>query len=337
MEIVLRQKKNFFMIGILVVLLTAAFTFKLLRQNTINNFSSLPYSQQETSIQLLIQKKGVLHAWGFLVASYKGTHDINSNAHLLSHIIGNSIFKTYGVEGFRYCSGAFAYGCIHGFFESAFFNDRNNLAKLSDVCLKIQTSGDEEYDNCLHGIGHGVALTYMSKDLTSVLKRCDIIPKDREYCYDGVFMEYQEIAPDNFYHVTDMFYPCTVLTGLYQKVCARSQPFVMQSRFHLDFSTIATLCSKNSVVTLRNECADVLGMAFGERSLGQTKKILTDCQVFSENTLYRQCISSAAAEIIYQHFPGAMTNASVLCSSLLKPEREECNTRIKRANSIYNS
>ena len=184
------------------------------------------------------------------------------SAHTLSHDIGAILYERYGLDGLRYCSDDFAFGCYHGL-AGRFIEEQGpaGITQLTAVCEKYRPL------NCLHGVGHGL-MAYMGNDhLNEAIIYCPTI--DSSPCTTGIFMEYflNTINPtDNArivaYDDADPTAPCAVLTEMqYMGACHYNLPKLWRWWISQDtdgtadrFVSIGLLCEKVRDHAYRASC-----------------------------------------------------------------------------------
>jgi hypothetical protein len=163
---------------------------------------------------------------------------IRRDCHEIVHSIGRETFaKTKSVsaafiagEPLNICAGGYFHGVIEALFRpsqnvsAAEHIDISEIAqKIPSVCSSFKQSLD--YSNCIHGIGHGVM--YLSEDIESSVKLCEILPNSIDHfsCYSGVFMEYVISGHAKSDNRNDADFPCNTLGASYQDACYYVQSF----------------------------------------------------------------------------------------------------------------
>lgn len=288
------------------------------------SISKLSPNEQFNLIKDTAKKNGVDNTWKAFKEKFKGQGGSTGNIHDLAHLIGSLIYQDKGFGGIAICSSDFAFGCYHGFLDTAFKNSLDDLSKAEEACSKLGISGP--FASCIHGIGHGVASFYQTSDLRVSLKSClRLDPKGREYCYDGVFMEFARSAPISFYKKDDPYFPCADLEKdfgpIYSFSCGRNQPSVLMGRFKVGFDEIVGICLQGTSTAFREACFDSLG--FSLASTTDPNQIISGCQKITNSEYAARCAKAAAGELIFQDVPQWQEKSEAVCNSLLTG-RDEC-------------
>jgi len=110
--------------------------------------------------------------------------------HLFAHTIGKGVFN-HDPKSWKnvlaHATSACSYGVGHGLIESYSLTLKPEALRTSAVLLDICKN---QPSNCTHVLGHSIILEYKG-DLDQSISQCAIFNKsEREYCYNGVFMEY---------------------------------------------------------------------------------------------------------------------------------------------------
>src|SRR3989344_3667849 len=121
--------------------------------------------EQFKLIEKMVQKNGVESTWD----NFK------------------EVYKDQGFLGLTSCSAEFAFGCFHGFLDTAFEKSLDDINKAQEACSRLGTGGP--FASCIHGIGHGVASFHSTSNLKASLSSCRKLITGQEFCFDGVFME----------------------------------------------------------------------------------------------------------------------------------------------------
>ena len=216
----------------------------------------------------------------------------SDKCHTLTHWIGQVLYRRTGdaPRAFQECTGTCFGGCYHGVVEGYLKNQSGpDPAGLAGVCDEISDHGSGLFQDCLHGLGHGMmALT--GDELPQSLAICDQFTKPDD-CYLGVFMENSTSPtnpdhPSKFLNPKDPLYPCNDLPEKYLKTCytAQSNYFYVLSRG--DWSKTIDLCL--SVPTAYQEgCVSYIGgnVIF----FGQADKLDDICNKLADKSLVQAC------------------------------------------------
>ena len=299
-------------------------------------FIKLSEQEQYQHLLALNDGQGPAAAWEYVKGAYTNNSGaaLGGRAHDLAHFTGELIFKNKGLTGLSLCDTTFAFGCYHGFTETAFADSLRPLKEVARACESLGQQGTGPWASCIHGIGHGVATYFDAVELTEALTACDRLPAGAAYCYDGVFMEFSFSAPPSFYASAEPLAPCTKIAEMYQQACARNQPHVMQQRFNLSRAAIASVCA-NAPAGITDPCIDSLGFAIANESQGDATVITTGCRELPNQLLAARCVSAAAGELVFQNFPNWQTAAPAACASLDPTFRASCQARVEATAQNY--
>lgn len=303
------------------------------------NSSEFKNASSDNQIKLLKQYSdvnGSEKGWQFVQDTYKGQAGSMGNIHDLAHLSGGLLFDNLGFEALAKCTPQFAFGCYHGFLDKAFAKNLDHLIDAQDACLKLGPDGSGPVGSCIHGIGHGVASFHSSSDLKASLAECRKLTSGRDFCFDGVFMEFVRSAPDSFYRADDHLYPCNDLEKqygpVYSQACGRNQPSLLLGRFKKGFDEIAKICLDSSSKPFKNACFDSLGFSLASADF---EGIIRGCSSIGEQEYMARCAKSAAGELIFQEVPGWQEKAPQICSELPANSISDCHTYIQRLIKDY--
>lgn len=300
-----------------------------------DEIKKLSLDEQIKSISGMAKDKGVEETWKFFRDTFKGEAGSMGNIHDLAHLIGSLMYKDKGFSGITICSAEFAFGCYHGFLDTAFKHSLDDLEKAEEACSKLGEGGP--YASCIHGIGHGVASFHSTADLKASLSSCRKLINGREFCFDGVFMEFSRSAPENFYKSKDPLYPCNELEGefgpAYSFSCGRNQPSVLMSRFKKGFDEVVGICLGSKSTPFKQACFDSLG--FSLASGADPNQIISGCQKIGVTEFVVACTKSAAGELIFQDVPLWHIKSPKICASLKSPYSIECQNYIDNLIKDY--
>ena len=299
------------------------------------NFKKLSYDVQSEMLSKIAQSNGA-SAWNFVKDVFKGEGGSSGSIHDLAHLSGLLIYEKNGFEGIKNCTSNFAFGCYHGFLDKAFSKDLNHLLDAQNACSKLGPDGSGPVASCIHGIGHGVASYYSTSDLKKALTSCRKLTTGREYCFDGIFMEFVRSAPISFYKRQDSLYPCNMLEKefgyTYSSSCGRNQPSLLMSRFNMGFDEVIAICLSSSSKPFKESCFDALG--FSLASAGNVNQIIAGCQKMGASEYINKCIKAAAGELVFQEIPGWSEKSKEVCNASL--EKQECLQNVDRLIKEYN-
>lgn len=275
--------------------------------------------------------------WEDLKLKYKGQSGSTGDIHDQAHLAGSLIFQKTGFGGITICSGEFAFGCYHGFLDQAFKKDLTHLLDAQNACLKLGPENSGPVASCIHGIGHGIASFYSVSEIEKSLASCRNLTSGREFCFDGVFMEFERSAPEDFYKTQDPLYPCSDLErrfgSTYSFACGRNQPTVLMDRFKMEFTDVISICLNSDSDPFKQACFDALGLMVA--SSGDVSKIIGNCQKINHPDFMVRCIKAGAGELVFQESPGWSEKYKQVCASL-DSDQDECLQYVENIIKQYN-
>lgn len=293
---------------------------------SFDQFSKLSPEAQIKAIKDMVKSKGPEETWKYFKETFKGQGGSSGNIHDLAHLTGSLIYDLKGFEGITICSADFAFGCYHGFLDKAFEKSLNDLEKAESACGKLGSGGP--FASCVHGIGHGVASYYQTSDIKTSLASCKRLTQGAsQYCFDGVFMEFERSAPANLYSKNNPYQPCDSLERefgpIYSFACGRNQPTVLMSRFNFSFEDLTKVCLGATSAQFKSSCIDSLGFIVA-RAKQDPFYIIETCKKIGVPQYIANCSKTAAGELIFQDTPGWSENSTKICASLTGNYKEDC-------------
>ena len=247
------------------------------------------------------------------------------------------LFEEKGFSGISNCTTDFAFGCYHGLLDKAFSENLDNLPKAYEACLKLGPSTSGPTASCIHGIGHGVASFHSTTNLEGALLDCRKLEGGKEYCFDGVFMEFVRNASDSFFKTNDPYYPCDKLEKnfaySYSFECGRNQPSLLMGRFKMGFDEVINICANSPSKPFKEGCFDSLGFALA--ATGDVGQIVSGCQRIGVDEYISKCIKASAGELVFQEIPGWFEKSKAVCSGFPQTQ-EECLENVNRLIKEYN-
>jgi len=167
----------------------------------------------------LAEKGGAAYA---LTALAQASLPLNTDLHLLGHVVGDELYKQRGLEGIEICTHNFRNACSHAIVIGTLFErGEQSLSDISDVC-RTAPGGSGAYTMCFHGLGHGI-LAYTDYELEDAVPLCKKtgteVYNNREYveCVGGTIMEMiggvhdrrtWEKKVEKYFKEEDPLYPC---------------------------------------------------------------------------------------------------------------------------------
>lgn len=296
-------------------------------------FKKMDSEAQIQALTNLSKTKDAKAVWLFIQETFKGESGSTGNIHDLAHLAGKLLYERKGVTGISDCTPTFSFGCYHGLLDTAFATSIADLPLAEKECEKVGQVNSGPYGSCIHGIGHGVSSFHQSKDLEKALNECNKLNNGRDFCFDGVFMEFVRSADSQFYKIKDPLYPCNGLEEKYGPLfslsCGRNQPSVLISRLGMTFDDVVRLCGTSTLNDkFKSSCFDALGFILA--SSQDTKKIIIGCKQIANSTYQALCFKSAAGELVFQEVPGWQEKSREVCNATPVASRAFCHENLQR-------
>ncbi len=321
-------------IYILIIFLIVLIYYFSPKQKTVDNtdFSKLDYNHQLETIKSMALKDPS-KAWLFIKQKFIINGQVVGNAHGFAHIVGNASFKKSGIEGIKICDSSFAFGCFHGVTESMLLS--GGLSKVKEIeneCLQLfPKDKTQDYTGCIHGTGHGL-FEWETGDLKKALLDCDIIShENRQYCYDGVFMENSNELKDRTIDEKNPWKLCFNLESRYHRNCARYQSQIFLGQFGSPNSPtlVGRYCSVAPSSLLKNTCYESLGYYVAQTNLGKPDLIFQSCSKMPDTDGREMCTKGGAVETVFQKYEGFKDSSIILCKKLREPNQSLCLNNIE--------
>lgn len=271
-------------------------------------------------------------SWAQVKERYKGQPGSAGNVHDLAHLAGGLIFDQQSFKGLSMCSSEFAFGCYHGFLDKAFKDSLDKISEAEAACGTLGAGGP--YASCVHGIGHGVASFYQTNDLKASLLSCKrLSPSGWQFCFDGVFMEFERSAPVAFYSKERPYQPCDELGEEFAFACGRNQPTVWIDRFKYGFDEVIQACLGSSSEQFKLACFDALGFNIS-KGTSDPGQIVAFCRKIGVDEFILRCAKAASGELIFQEVPGWQEAAPAVCN-MLPANSADCHNYIQNLRRDY--
>ncbi len=274
-------------------------------------------------INRVAEKEGIIMALAYLKNNYlqqEGAHDV-------AHALGSRLYKEKGLEGITSCDISFAFGCFHGFTET--FIEEQGLKNISQLTGQCHTALAGQLSlRCYHGIGHGIVSAY-GYDLSKALVECDAIAQgiEREYCYNGVFMENSMVKASEASRANPLW-PCDTLNKQYQPTCYIYLREYLRILYSSDLTQMVKPCRQVSEPKLDQYCLRGMAEYIAMKNRSSVENIVRDCAILEkEQYLCRQLA------IDVWSFQGWSLEGkeSVLCASPDQKWNSICKEKIKEA------
>jgi len=277
-------------------------------------------------------------AWKYLKDAFMVNNQVIGNAHELSHVVGNEIYRQHDFKGIHVCDPAFAFGCYHGVTEKVLTElGPEKINEIEYQCLEIfPLDKGGEYVSCVHGIGHGL-LTLHNLDIDEALIDCDVLSEsNRNYCYDGVFMEHQLSTPVSKIDPENPWEFCTNFDEQYKSSCAIYHLVELSFHFNNNISALADACTLSTNSAIRQSCLRSLGLRVSQLTRGNIQDILNLCSTVNNKSAHNTCITFAATEAIFQEYSEWQQTYKILCDSLDEDAAQNCLAYTKQMIKAYN-
>lgn len=153
--------------------------------------STMCYSQLFQKI--IAQEESIENPISLSIALSKlgAIDDCHFTTHAMAHASFNEnpdIIETLsGLDG-SMCRGAFYHGTIASYFITLKDEDTSNPISHAELCDSF--SGTSNYQDCIHGIGHGLVLFYSDELMPSVQSCNQMSFYQNQICIKGVMMQY---------------------------------------------------------------------------------------------------------------------------------------------------
>lgn len=124
----------------------------------------------------------------------------------------------------RKCGGSMYHGIVETYFMTEILlkdTDKDDI-QIKDSCNELAEDWPLLYNECVHGIGHGLLKAY--GDISPAVARCDEFQYqiEQDNCQQGVFMENVVefyITGGGIFDEDDLLYPCNQLDSKYAANC----------------------------------------------------------------------------------------------------------------------
>ena len=331
-------------IKLICILLISIFIFTTLglflvrnnpqKTNLFSGFDSLTYQQKlESFSKTAIEdpQESLL----FLKNKFTKSNQTIDDVHEFAHIVGNSAFKKYGVDGIKICDATFSYGCFHGITESMILTiGKSVIPEIEKVCTETFKTNPDFLSGCIHGSGHGLfGANNYSLELS--LEDCKAFQKDNgKYCYDGVFMEYSE-HPEIYSGSEEKFIQiCSDNGSDYQENCSRYIFAVFGNKHSWDIKKIALDCDNIKSENVAKECFIGIGYYAVFESKANVEKIIQTCKYLADNWV-GYCIIGAVRQVFSQKYQNFEEIGQNLCQSI-KSNKSAFQNCTKETQSLTN-
>lgn len=154
-------------------------------------FLNMSFDQLKKYFTDLANQKGAKAAYEVLK---NANLPVNTDLHLLGHIVGDVLYKQQGAKGIQVCTRDFRNACSHSIVVGLFTDKGEEaLDEIKQACQKAPGGGGA-YIMCYHGLGHGI-LAFEGYDFLKTIELCKKTGtsehQNSEYpeCVSGAVME----------------------------------------------------------------------------------------------------------------------------------------------------
>ncbi len=259
-------------------------SFVLLSGKTNTPVSKERISQSRSVWMQSIKRDGPDRAYAQLKSQY--AQEPHGKRHEMTHLFGEVLFQTLGVNGIGTCDAENEFGCYHGFLSKAVRAEGIGIIHDLDLAC-IKNSGPREHA-CQHGIGHGI-LEYLGRDrLVEALDLCAELSwkEDIGGCGGGVFMEYNlptVLTADGVETGVrpqvgnNIYEPCDSIPSQYRMNCLFTIVQWWGRQFDHDFTTLGTLCLRLPKPQEITTCFEGIGQIAAPTNNYNVEKTIAAC------------------------------------------------------------
>ena len=220
------------------------------------------------------------------------------DCHNRAHETGRLAYQIYDVEAFQTCSAECHSGCYHGATEG-FFREHGTDSLAENLKIICSTDLNPFFSHqCIHGIGHGL-MAWSDYEIHIALENCDLLDKQNDSCYSGVFMENivggLAEGHDTRFLSDDPHYPCNVVDEAYKPACYFYQTSRMVYLFTGDFTKVAAACSEVDE-QYRRACFESMGRDVGGAYRGNPEGAIAACGAAPQGNPRLGCLAGAVQD-----------------------------------------
>lgn len=291
-----------------------------------NEFSKLTYEQKRSIFAKLIQRDPKF-AWSYLKSAAIKQGEVVDNVHEYAHAVGRALYVKYDLEGIPLCSNEFLYGCYHGAVSEALIKQGvNDISKIESSCMNIISKREGDPGECIHGIGHGL-LAINGLSIVPSLVGCDSLEVDinKEYCYQGVFMENKLSDTSNKNNeINNNWSFCEQFLDRYQSACTA---YIVNIFGDDDaIQQAGSFCKNAPNKILWRQCMISVSLQITISSINEDEAILDKCRKIKDNNDQSYCIIMAAAWVKRLELPNNLATSKLFCQEVPLALFNECQT-----------
>ncbi len=301
------------------------------------------YACHQQRYRNLTRDSGVQAAFAELKDEYKKNEFVKNNCHQMTHVIGRTAVGLYGDlpgtydRGDPFCESGYYHGAMEAVVAET--GPEKVLEEADAICADLGQRTKQQpfyHYNCPHGLGHGL-MALLEYELLDALHACDAAltnARDREICYDGVFMQNMMDQNNSNRFSKDLkadqpLHPCTDVPTRYEDQCyPYAVLYALETRGN-DFAKAFDLCSTRVERDSRRACYRALGGRAAAYSIekyatvvGQTTSTNTLCALGEDYEARSNCAVNAVKQFIYLYHNDAQAKA--LCESFDADLRAVC-------------
>ncbi len=296
---------------LLGVVISLAFFWVSEKEKDNESIVDVDYQKEAVYWEQEIDRVGAAQAYRTFSENEKYKELNYQIQHDISHIFGQLVYKKAGLEGASICGEYFDFGCQHGFFNLAMYDQGTQaIEEIVGVC-----DGDTElFAQCLHGLGHGI-LSYLGDEyVEDAVDVCVSHTSDTagpSPCASGVFMEFAFGAGDLIFDreqegsilrlgaivrepdLRGMHYPCDSVEKSVRGACYLYQSsWWKYAYFNEDASgwkKIGEICTTLQNDEERNSCINGIGYELGSIEY-DVEKMIKFCEDMPSVTAEIECL-----------------------------------------------
>ncbi len=340
------KEKNVFLSTFIEIFNSFKRLFENIKPQNVNytakDFRNLRFPEQVDFMNELSGNNPV-EAWEFLKKALLVNGSSLQHGHEFAHIVGNSIYRHYGVKGIQWCSRDFASGCLHGVSEQMIQDNKiDTIRKSEEECLSVFSNSSAVLRDCFHGMGHGM-ISREALDIGKALESCDQYStfEYRGHCYMGAFMEYSYVRLNGLIPPNsdeDLIKWCENLPKRYHQQCATYVAQILISDSNKFPNISDSMCLNISNELVHQECYRQIGTIAAVSSTGNPYMINKTCQGMNDNDGKSICFLAAARDVAKYRYVNWGHISLNICESLQGKWKSECyNSRQYMVNKYSTS
>lgn len=216
--------------------------------------------------------------------------------------VGQNISKAFEYAGQK-CGGAIYHGVIMNYFLIQVYEGIDpDTISVTDICSEAKYPYDIERWQCLHGIGHGLAVGY-DYDISTAVNRCDVFESGWEQisCSKGIFMQnhvsYLESGMADF-DDDDILHPCNEVDAKYIPQCLHYQTTFIINQNDGNLTESFAVCDSIVQEEFVNYCYHGMGRQLLSATGGEMSKMNQYCQVGEQEQYHPDCFRGMVMTLI---------------------------------------